>query len=332
MKYNVIGDIHGRRTWENLVINDGINIFVGDYFAPYVFAKPGKETVRAKTLTEFFESMNDERDTYSIPYYEVKKNFLNIIKYKEEHPETILLLGNHDLDHWYIPEKTRGWDGEHYLEISSLFEQYKDYFKVCHSINNKILLSHAGVSIVWYMNKVRGFDFPLYPVYPNELSDGDTFEEAVEKYKTDYIEQHQLVGVKPSDIIKKGRIAFYKDELPRIYDGEKWIILKFTPDEVCSEVNKLWDEKKYEAFTLYNNKCTRQDYWGESPTLGPLWIRNVSLLYCNIFRNTDYIQIVGHTHTDGGIIEYNDYTKIQRSKIICTDCLDTKAESCKFEI
>ena len=35
MKYNVIGDIHGRTSGKELVIEDGINIFVGDYFSPY---------------------------------------------------------------------------------------------------------------------------------------------------------------------------------------------------------------------------------------------------------------------------------------------------------
>ena len=35
-KYNIIGDTHGRTAWKDLVISDGINIFVGDYFSPYV--------------------------------------------------------------------------------------------------------------------------------------------------------------------------------------------------------------------------------------------------------------------------------------------------------
>ena len=34
-KFNVIGDIHGRTKWKELVKDDAVNIFVGDYFDPY---------------------------------------------------------------------------------------------------------------------------------------------------------------------------------------------------------------------------------------------------------------------------------------------------------
>lgn len=67
MKYNVIGDIHGRVCWKELIISNAINIFVGDYFSPY-----------------------DD-----ISFEDCKKNFLEIIEYKKEHPETVLLYGNH---------------------------------------------------------------------------------------------------------------------------------------------------------------------------------------------------------------------------------------------
>lgn len=33
--YNIIGDIHGRTCWKDLVREDCVNIFVGDYFDPY---------------------------------------------------------------------------------------------------------------------------------------------------------------------------------------------------------------------------------------------------------------------------------------------------------
>ena len=45
MKFNLIGDIHGRTTWQQLVREDAINVFLGDYFDPYAdegFA-PGEE-------------------------------------------------------------------------------------------------------------------------------------------------------------------------------------------------------------------------------------------------------------------------------------------------
>ena len=35
--YNIIGDIHARVCWKNLVQEDCVNIFVGDYFDPYEY-------------------------------------------------------------------------------------------------------------------------------------------------------------------------------------------------------------------------------------------------------------------------------------------------------
>ena len=35
MTYNLIGDIHGRNAWRQLVRTDMINIFLGDYLDPY---------------------------------------------------------------------------------------------------------------------------------------------------------------------------------------------------------------------------------------------------------------------------------------------------------
>ena len=32
---NIIGDIHGRSVWKDLVIPEAINVFLGDYFDPY---------------------------------------------------------------------------------------------------------------------------------------------------------------------------------------------------------------------------------------------------------------------------------------------------------
>ena len=72
MIYNIIGDIHGRIYWKNLVMDNAINIFVGDYFSPYG----------------------------SFLFDNIKKNFLEIIEYKKQHPETILLIVNHDAEYW----------------------------------------------------------------------------------------------------------------------------------------------------------------------------------------------------------------------------------------
>ena len=56
--YNIIGDIHGRTSWKDLVDETCINIFVGDYFDPY------------QPMTIF----------------DLKRNFLAIVEYKKGAP------------------------------------------------------------------------------------------------------------------------------------------------------------------------------------------------------------------------------------------------------
>ena len=125
-KYNIIGDTHGRTAWKDLVISDGINIFVGDYFSPYV-------------NMSFEDQLN---------------NFLSIIDYKREHPETVLLIGNHDDQHWKnISMRTSRFDFYNWKTIqevlkgvvetlNSLIDEYKEqvsnYENQVKELNGKI--------------------------------------------------------------------------------------------------------------------------------------------------------------------------------------------------
>ena len=69
MKYNIIGDIHGRKEWNNLVSPEDMNIFLGDYFDPYD----------------------------NIDFDDLKNNFLDIMGFKINYPNNVILLyGNHD--------------------------------------------------------------------------------------------------------------------------------------------------------------------------------------------------------------------------------------------
>ena len=126
MKYNIIGDIHARTVWKELVIDDAVNIFVGDYFSPY----------------------------FPYPFEEQEKNFLDIIQYKKDHPQTILLVGNHDEDHWHICEGYSRHDNVNLPRIQKLFADSADLFQAAYSIENKILVTHAGVSSWWYNRRV----------------------------------------------------------------------------------------------------------------------------------------------------------------------------------
>lgn len=121
--YNIIGDIHGRTCWKELVQDDCINIFAGDYLDPY-------------------EDM---------PYDDMMQNFREIIAYKQAHPETVLLYGNHDLHYISDADKSSRYDRSHAAQNRQFFEDTKPLFHgIAYAINNDVLVTHAGVTKEWY--------------------------------------------------------------------------------------------------------------------------------------------------------------------------------------
>ena len=119
--YNIIGDIHGRRGWEKLVNPSRINVFLGDYFDPY--------------------------DNYT--FDQLKDNFLNIISFAKTHPETVLLLGNHDLHYIHMQDQSRMMFADS-LDILDLFLQNIHLFQgIAYAIDEDILISHAGFTKEW---------------------------------------------------------------------------------------------------------------------------------------------------------------------------------------
>lgn len=122
--YNIIGDIHGLDRWKQLVREDATNVFVGDYFD----SKDGKSQE------------------------EIITNFNEIIAYKQTHPETILLYGNHDLN--YILDrdyKSRFSHPERREIYRQLFIETEPFFYgVAYAIDDNTLVSHAGVTKEWY--------------------------------------------------------------------------------------------------------------------------------------------------------------------------------------
>lgn len=88
---------------------------------------------------------------------------------------------------------------------------------------------------------------------------------------------------------------------------EKWIGEKtdnLTLEKICDDVNKLWEENK-KAFLFTPNAVKLSDYYGTSPTHGPLWIRPTSLWEYNIFGfGSGKIQVVGHTRFEHYLPEH----------------------------
>ena len=123
MLYNLIGDIHGCNTWQKLVRKDAVNIFLGDYLDPY----DG-------------EGINSGTDDY--------ENLLEIIRYKQTYPDTILLLGNHDL-HYLWHEHYSRYNPIHANRYAQLFRTYRHLFQAAYAIGDNILVTHAGVTRPW---------------------------------------------------------------------------------------------------------------------------------------------------------------------------------------
>lgn len=123
MKIVVISDIHGKGIWKKIVRHNKstLFIFLGDYF-----------------------------DSLSIPFHEQMNNFKDIITYKRENQNKVLLLfGNHD--YHYLPgikERYSGYQKLHASAIENEISKVIDIFQICY-IHNKFLFSHAGITKTW---------------------------------------------------------------------------------------------------------------------------------------------------------------------------------------
>lgn len=124
MPYNIIGDIHGQDYWKDIIREDCVNIFVGDYF----------DSKHGRTVEE------------------VVANFRDIIDFRIKHPETILLYGNHDLNYILDLDYRSRFSRKDYREIYSrlLHDTDELFYGVAYAIDDKTLVSHAGVTKEWY--------------------------------------------------------------------------------------------------------------------------------------------------------------------------------------
>ena len=123
MKILVLGDIHGRTVWKKIIAKEQPDqvIFLGDYVSSH-------------------EGVS-ESDQVS--------NLLEILRFKDHHPETILLRGNHDMQHLgYDWAQCSGY----YQRVEELMADLKEEFLAktqwIHVMGNTVF-SHAGISKKW---------------------------------------------------------------------------------------------------------------------------------------------------------------------------------------
>jgi|GEM_PF-551774 predicted MPP superfamily phosphohydrolase len=123
MKTLVLGDIHGRRIWEEIVKNETYDrvIFIGDYF--------------------------DSHEDGVTAAWQIK-NFQDICEFKRNSEvPVILLIGNHDYHYFScIGENgTSGYQRWSSPNINQVIEENKHLMQMAYQIGN-ILFTHAGVS------------------------------------------------------------------------------------------------------------------------------------------------------------------------------------------
>ena len=157
-KWIIIPDVHGRRFWRDAVQgNEGEKIiFLGDYVDPY--------------------------DWEDILPGEAYKELQDIIAFKKEHPDNVvLLLGNHDLGYLDPAICTCRRDTYRAEMIRREFEANLELFDIVHidDVNGgRLLFSHAGIAESWIkrhiklVSKMKGFR----PERLNEMLHGDLTE------------------------------------------------------------------------------------------------------------------------------------------------------------
>ena len=123
----VIPDVHGRLFWKEAIAaakEDEKIIFLGDYLDPYSY--------------EFEEDplMSQFAETYETMSTHVLNNFKEIIEFKKQNPDrVILLLGNHDCTYAIstnICDCRR--DRLNYKKICELFEENKHLFTLAYYV------------------------------------------------------------------------------------------------------------------------------------------------------------------------------------------------------
>ncbi len=96
-------------------------------------------------------------------------------------------------------------------------------------------------------------------------------------------------------------IYWYQHWLDK-YDGQ-------SPDVIAEQINNLW-AWNYRAFSVYENM--KGGFAEDGPSHSPLWTRPWTLEKYNLFEDTPFKQVFGHTPCE----------KIEeRNGLICVDCI-----------
>lgn len=185
-KILVLGDIHGRTCWKDIIEreNPDLTVFLGDYVSSHDGIS-GKDQIF---------------------------NLFNILEYKESNPDKVILLrGNHDTQHlgyYWADCSGRNIEVLKWMSQPEIKEKFLKNTQWMYVVEN-YLLSHAGVSEEWLKYYNINFDdindlepSEAFGFTPSKMSDyyGDSSTQpltwirpwALEEYAIDYY--NQIVG------------------------------------------------------------------------------------------------------------------------------------------
>jgi hypothetical protein len=159
MKLVVIGDIHGRNIWKQIVAkehNADEFVFVGDYF-----------------------------DSFTVKGPDQINNFLDIIEFKKQSKVPVtLLIGNHDY-HYYPGVDDSGTSGYQTLlapSIKHVVGDNKQYLQAAYQVS-EFVFTHAGLSSEWLDDSIEGWNVNNVVEKVNELFQYQPGKIAYRSYK-----------------------------------------------------------------------------------------------------------------------------------------------------
>ena len=220
-KILVIGDIHGHNSWKSICEKEKDAdkvVFLGDYF-----------------------------DSFHIPSEDQKDNFLNILEFKHNHPNCILLLGNHDYHYIY----NTSYSGYSYITKSLaqplITKAIQDGDLNIIHIHDNIVFSHAGISEFW-LNKVA------------QLT--DIHDITFDKIKLSVLDWNGLYGCNPyGDTISNSPIWIRPKSLNDNKVRDYVQVVGHTPSKKIVSHNDIWicDTLPNEYLTIIDNEFKIND-------------------------------------------------------------------------
>lgn len=136
MKTIILGDIHGRTIWKDILkVEEPYDrvIFIGDYVDTHEDITGAEQLYNLQEIIQFKETAFDFK--------------------------VILLIGNHDFQYWPggNNERYSGFQAGMFHSFQDVFSKNKELFQMCFVDENDIIYSHAGFTESFVNQRIGNF-------------------------------------------------------------------------------------------------------------------------------------------------------------------------------